>query len=227
MDKYRRKEYLKKYNKEYKRKNAEFLRKKAKEKSKERNDYMKEYRIKNTEKIKEIEKRYRIKNKEILKESSDKWRENNKETVKKWKKDYYEKNKEKILSKNRENYYKNIDKYRKTKNEYVKNRMKEDSLFKLKFNIRCLIRNSMKRKFTEKSKKTIEILGCDFEIFKKHIEEQFNENMNWNNYGTYWEIDHIIPVSSSKTEEELYKLNHYTNFQPLYWAENLSKNDNY
>jgi len=83
----------------------------------------------------------------------------------------------------------------------------------------------MKRKFTDKSKKTLEILGCQFEIFKKHIENQFNENMNWENYGSYWEIDHIIPVSSSTTEEELYKLNHYTNFQPLYWLDNLHKSD--
>ena len=46
--------------------------------------------------------------------------------------------------------------------------------------------------------------------------------MNWDNYGKYngelnygWDLDHIIPVASAKTEEDIYKLNHYTNFQPL------------
>lgn len=46
--------------------------------------------------------------------------------------------------------------------------------------------------------------------------------MSWDNYGKYngefnfgWDFDHIIPVSSAKTIEEVYKLNHYTNFQPL------------
>jgi hypothetical protein len=46
--------------------------------------------------------------------------------------------------------------------------------------------------------------------------------MNWDNYGLYngkencgWEYDHIIPVSSAKCEEDIYKLNHYSNIQPL------------
>jgi hypothetical protein len=38
-----------------------------------------------------------------------------------------------------------------------------------------------------------------------------------------WNIDHIIPISSARTEEEIYKLNHYTNFQPLWWEENMAK----
>jgi hypothetical protein len=38
-----------------------------------------------------------------------------------------------------------------------------------------------------------------------------------------WNIDHIIPISSAQTEEEIYKLNHYTNLQPLWWEENMAK----
>jgi len=47
--------------------------------------------------------------------------------------------------------------------------------------------------------------------------------MSWSNQGTYWHMDHIIPISSAKKEEDLYRLNHYTNFQPLYWLDNLKK----
>jgi hypothetical protein len=46
--------------------------------------------------------------------------------------------------------------------------------------------------------------------------------MNWNNHGLYngksnygWDLDHIIPISSAKTEDDVYKLHHYTNLQPL------------
>jgi len=48
--------------------------------------------------------------------------------------------------------------------------------------------------------------------------------MCWENYGLNgWHIDHIIPLISAKTEEEIYKLCHFTNLQPLWWYENLEK----
>ena len=51
--------------------------------------------------------------------------------------------------------------------------------------------------------------------------------MFWDNHGTYWHLDHIIPISWAKSEEEVYKLNHYTNFQPLSAFENLAKNNRF
>ncbi len=51
--------------------------------------------------------------------------------------------------------------------------------------------------------------------------------MTWDNHGTYWHLDHKIPASWASSEEELYKLNHYTNFQPLYWLDNLIKGNRY
>ena len=51
--------------------------------------------------------------------------------------------------------------------------------------------------------------------------------MNWENYGTYWHIDHIKPISLAENEKEVYDLNHYTNFQPLFWLDNLIKSDKY
>ena len=48
--------------------------------------------------------------------------------------------------------------------------------------------------------------------------------MSWDNYGLHgWHIDHIIPISSAKTEEELYKLFYYTNLQPLWAIDNIKK----
>lgn len=63
------------------------------------------------------------------------------------------------------------------------------------------------------------------------LESQFESWMSWENNGMYvkdlatWQIDHIIPISSAKTEEEVIKLNHYTNFRPLESFENLKKSN--
>jgi len=75
--------------------------------------------------------------------------------------------------------------------------------------------------YTKKSK-TFEILGCDYETFKKHIESQFIDGMSWENRNE-WHVDHIIPVSSAKDEGEMILLNHYLNLQPLWATDNLSK----
>lgn len=75
-------------------------------------------------------------------------------------------------------------------------------------------------------KRTEEILGCTFQEFRDYIESKFEPWMNWGNHGSVngkpptgpmqcHDLDHIVPVSTAKTEEELVKLNHYTNFQPL------------
>ena len=157
-------------------------------------------------------KEYRERNKEKLKEYINNWRVENVDKFQSGRRDYYQNNKESIKNKN----YK-----------YCRERTSKDPLYKLSRYIRSLVKNSFKRQFTTKSKKTIEILGCSFEEFKIHLESKFDEKMNWKNQGTYWHMDHIIPISSAQTEEEVYRLNHYTNFQPLYWLDNLKKGSKY
>jgi hypothetical protein len=85
-----------------------------------------------------------------------------------------------------------------------------------------MIGNSMRYKGYLKNSKSESILGCTFEDFKLHLESKFEIWMSWNNYGLYngelnygWDIDHIIPLDSAETEEDIIKLNHYTNLQPL------------
>jgi len=89
-------------------------------------------------------------------------------------------------------------------------------------NIRNRINLSFKRNGYNKKSKTYEILGCSYDEFKIFLEKKFKEDMNWSNQGI-WHLDHIIPVSVGKTEEEIIILNHYTNFQPLWCVENLEK----
>lgn len=196
--------------------------------------------IKYKDTSKNCSKKYYENNKEECVEKAREYREINKSSLSESKKEYYLKNKDEIISKNsvyckenkerrnelaRENYHKNN--LKENKRIYTNNRLNNDPLFKLVFNTRTLIRNSIKRQYTEKSKKTQEILGCSFEEFKIYLEEQFDENMNWDNQGSYWHMDHKKPISLAMTEEEVYELNHYTNFQPLYWEDNLSKGNKY
>lgn len=98
--------------------------------------------------------------------------------------------------------------------------------FKLINNVRCRLYEFLKSRKTQKNNKTFDIVGCSPIFLKEYLESQFVEDMSWDNYGVSgWHIDHIIPLSSSKNEEELYKLCHYTNLQPLWAVDNLKKSN--
>lgn len=155
------------------------------------------------------QKEYRLKNKEKKAESDKK---------------YYEANKEKIANYKRQHYLKNKEKIEKYRNGWRNNKLKNDYLFKLIYYTSSLIRKTFKRNGYSKKSKAYHILGCTFEEFKEHLERQFKYGMSWDNQGE-WHLDHIYPVSLAKTEEELIRLNHYTNFQPLWAVDNIKKSN--
>ena len=103
-----------------------------------------------------------------------------------------------------------------------KERMENDPIYNFKVRLRKRIRESIKRRGYTKKSKTYDILGIDFMGFRSHIENLFLEGMTWDNHGE-WHYDHIIPLCSATTYEEVIKLNHYTNFQPLWAEDNLKK----
>lgn len=80
---------------------------------------------------------------------------------------------------------------------------------------------------TRKASKSQDLLGCTFEFFRGWLEGQFERGMSWENYGTFWEIDHALPVSSfSLTDpDEQRKAFHYTNCRPLWTELNRAKGD--
>ena len=115
------------------------------------------------------------------------------------------------------------------KTEWAKQKRKEDSLFNFSSNVRSLISHSFDRangKGLVKNYTTEQILGCSIIEFQKYIESQFQEGMSLDNYGK-WHLDHIKPISLAQTEEEVIKLCHYSNFQPLWAKENMSKGNKY
>jgi hypothetical protein len=154
------------------------------------------------------------------------WKENNvekrKEYMKEYNKEQYQKNVEKLRNRRKEYYYNNKEKTLLTNNTYRNKRKQSDPLFKLSTNLRTMIGGAIKKNGYKKLTKTELILGCSFENFKLHLESQFQNWMSWDNYGLYngqlnygWDIDHIVPLSSALNENDILKLNHYSNLRPL------------
>jgi hypothetical protein len=156
------------------------------------------------EKNSNYKKKVRKNNPEKFAEREKIYRINNPDKVKLRRKTYYENNKEKQF-------------------KYVRERIKTDPIFKLSNNMRRRISIFLSLNGITKKNKTFDIVGCSPEFLKEYLEQKFTEGMSWELMGQHIHIDHIIPLSSANTEEEVYKLCHYTNLQPLWAEDNLKK----
>lgn len=93
---------------------------------------------------------------------------------------------------------------------------------RLKFRVRSRVKSAIRNGGYESNGKTSEILGCSFEELKIHIERQFTKGMSWDCISKI-HIDHIVPLDSARTEEDVLALCHFTNLRPVWASENLSK----
>ena len=100
-----------------------------------------------------------------------------------------------------------------------------DLIFKLRCRLSTLIYMSLQRQSYSKKSKTRQLLGADFETVKKHLENTWFQNYGIPYSGQEVHVDHIIPCSAAKTEEELIALQHYTNLQYLTPEDNLAKSN--
>ena len=136
---------------------------------------------------------------------------------------YYERDKVKKLKEQSERW-KNDPEFRKRRSNHAMNRRKTDPNYRLIETIRNRTRISIIKQY--KNSKTINLLGASIDDVRKHIESLWLNGMSWENHGTKgWHIDHIIPLSKCKNEEDMLKLCHYTNLQPLWFEDNLKKSD--
>ena len=169
----------------------------------------KEYRLKNREKQIIYMKQYYKNNKEILSNNNKIYRENHKEEKRKQDKLYRETHK-------------------KERNIRELKRKEKDNIYKLKCNIRGMIKNSFRRRGFKKKQKSEEIYGCSVNELIEHLiktyENNYNEKWDWK-YLKNVHVDHIIPLASVNTEEDVKKLCHYTNLQLLKAKDNLTKKD--
>lgn len=195
----------------------------------QKKEYYEQYKKNNKEKQKQYQKKYRENHKEELKEI----RKEYKEYYKNYNKKYREKNREQLNKKAQEKRKIESEIRRKKKREKleqerllkgIKHNEKDLELEKIKKRTRCLINKCFVRKGYKKGTKTERILGCNFETFNKHLLNTYK-----NNYGINWDyvdevdIDHIVPLKSAKTEQEVIELCHYTNLQLLKRKDNKIK----
>ena len=133
--------------------------------------------------------------------------------------------KEKERIRRRIKYLKYKDKEIQRDAVYKKNRCKADPGFKMLRNLRDRHYRAVKNAFAEKKFRTTTLLGCTSKELKEHIEKQFTLEMNWENHGLIWQIDHIYPLAlvDWNNEDDIKKVCHYTNLQPLLILDNIRK----
>ena len=174
---------------------------------------------------------------QIWKRASEKYRstEKGKLTRIKWKQSDKSKQYDKVFSqkyrsdpsnqKKIKKYYEdNKEKNRPLRTQYVKKRRDTDPLFKLAMSMRSRMNLFIKRSKFNKNARTFKLIGCSPDQLKEHIEKQFKYGMTWKNHGD-WHIDHIKPLSLAKSTEEMNKLFHFSNLQPLWALENIKKSN--
>jgi hypothetical protein len=195
-------------------------------------------------------KQYFINNPEKKKESDKRDYEENKAKKLAQKKEYYLRKKEEILAKRKEYHLankelknqkcreyrqRNLEKVKAQIREYHRKnasyltkqkaaRIKSDPLDTFKERIRVVIKGGFYRLKKGKPLRTNQIIGADWETVRDHIVSQFKDGMTWEAFvAGEIHIDHIKPLASATCEEDIIALNHYTNLQPLWCLDNLSK----
>jgi hypothetical protein len=200
--------------------------------------YSKIWRDNNKDKVRKIRQRYEKKLSEERKRIKEiKIKE--KETIKLQKLELKKIRDEKRLENERLKYEKKLRKQEYINSDEYRNKIEsrkkeigrlkykkrmENPLYRFRKKISTNIRNSIVRQGYSKESSACQILGDEWEVVYEYFSNLFLEGMSWENHGE-WHIDHIIPISTAKSEEEIIRLSHYTNLQPLWAEDNLLKSN--
>jgi len=148
--------------------------------------------------------------------------DNNKKELVEYQKKYIKANKSKIADRTKKYREANREKISKQKMEYKRSKLASDPVYKLSENIRRAIAHSFTNGGYKKTSRTYEILGCSFKTFLEHLN---NNSYRFSYEDDGFDIDHIIPISSANSKEELLSLNHYSNLQllPSYYNRQIKR----
>ncbi len=139
-----------------------------------------------------------------------------------WSREYYLKNRVHILSERKKLRDSNIEHTRSWFRAYHKRRAATDIQFRLAHNLRTRLHSAISN--NSKAGSAVRDLGCSMSELKIHLSSKFLPDMTWENYGE-WHIDHIVPLSRVDLTDRTQFLSvcHYTNLQPMWAKDNISK----
>jgi hypothetical protein len=167
-------------------------------------EYQKKYNFDNRDKLSKYRNEWRHQNREYTKNYLKEYYKTNKKVLKEKQKDYYKSNKEHLNNLGKKYYRENKETISKWNKEYQKEKYNTTPIFSLRVKVRRRLWSFFRNRI--KNGNTRQMLGCSWEQLKEHLEKQFTPQMTWDNHGQFgWHIDHIIPLSSAKNEEEILK----------------------
>jgi len=112
---------------------------------------------------------------------------------------------------------------REQKTEWCRNESKSNINYRLKKSLAARLRTVL-----VKNESTMNYIGCNIQYLREWFEYNFTSEMNWENYGSYWSIDHIIPVCKFDltNEDEKLKCWNWTNLMPVQLLKKVDQNSN-
>lgn len=167
------------------------------------------YSDENKDKRLEYNRTYKKQNRLALLSKLYEYRKGNKAKVRKWMATWRSRHRDEI-------------------NRYKREWRRKQEQTCIDFRIKSALRRRvyMAIKSGSKNGSAVRDLGCSIEEFKKHIEGMFKPGMTWENWGhRTWHLDHIKPLAAFdlSNRHQFLQACHYTNYQPLWSVENLSK----
>lgn len=163
--------------------------------------------------------------KQKLAEYQKKYRQKNKEKLLAQGKEYREKNREKILKQKREYSQKqNVKEYRKKyQAEYRKSRRARDPTYDAIIKYRYQLTSYIKEQGHKSNCASRKMIGCEWHVFWERMLMTWKEKYGRDWSGESYQIDHIVPLATAQTPEEVYSLFNYKNLQMLTPEDNINK----
>jgi len=135
---------------------------------------------------------------------------------------YHAANRDSRIAGNRQYKKENAERTQRQNQDWKNSKSKTDPVYAMRYRVKNAIKRAFRDKGYSRDSKAAQILGCSYSEFVVHLENHFLDGMTWENR-SMWHIDHVTPLASASSPEDLTALNHYTNLRPLWALDNIRK----